>query len=161
MAVARVLLDNGADPTFRDLRGRVAYQLAGSKEMRDCFRKFRGERPDAFDWAKAAVPDALTDEVEAQKRQHAREKKKRNAERKKAAKLKERLRKEAEEQRAKAEEAAELAAAGSCSQCDKKLTGRPVDWFHRLDFTFCSPACMQAHRRALAAKAAEARAKTG
>lgn len=59
------LLESGADPTARDERGRVPYQLAGQRAARDAMRRFMSAHPDRWDWRAAHVPSALTEEMEA------------------------------------------------------------------------------------------------
>lgn len=59
------LLGNGADPCARDARGRTAYGVAGSKEVRDAFRRAMAAAPDRWDWGAAEVPSALTEDLEA------------------------------------------------------------------------------------------------
>ncbi|CAK9108130.1 Ankyrin repeat and zinc finger domain-containing protein 1 [Durusdinium trenchii] len=158
--VVKTLLDQGANPELRDFRGRLAYNCAvESKPCRDAFRVFRGEHPDKWDYDATAIPDAITEDSVQLKKQKQREKKKRQAARKKLAKQQERERQE-EAARREAEEAARiLANAPTCGSCGNKLAGKPKDWFSRGDWHYCSQACLQTHRRALAAAAAEARFK--
>ena len=59
------LLESGADPTVRDERGHVPYQLAGQKETRDAIRRFMAGHETMWDWKAACVPSALTEEMEA------------------------------------------------------------------------------------------------
>lgn len=40
-------------------------QVAGSKEVRDVFRRYRAAQPDAWDYVAAGVPEALSEELEA------------------------------------------------------------------------------------------------
>lgn len=62
-ALVRQLLDSGADPTVVDA-GRVAYEAASSKAVRDEMRRYMAAHPDAWDYAAARVPSALTSEME-------------------------------------------------------------------------------------------------
>jgi hypothetical protein len=59
------LLESGHDPTAQDARGRVPYLLAASKEVRDAFRRHAAQHPEQWDYKAAAVPSALTEEMEA------------------------------------------------------------------------------------------------
>lgn len=83
------LLEAGADPCARDARGKTPYMLAVDKATRDEFRRFMGRRPGQWDYAAAAIPSALTDDMEAAQQAKKAEKKAkmkaREAERKRAA----------------------------------------------------------------------------
>ena len=59
------LLAGGADPGVRNVRGRVAYSVAASRQTRDAFRRARAAEEDAWDWGAAGVTSALTPEMEA------------------------------------------------------------------------------------------------
>lgn len=63
-AVSR-LLSAGADPCARDARGRTAYAVSSSKEVRDAFRRFMAAEPDKWDYSASGIPSALTEELEA------------------------------------------------------------------------------------------------
>eukprot|EP00878_Enallax_costatus_P044839 GHUV01053598.1.p1 GENE.GHUV01053598.1~~GHUV01053598.1.p1 ORF type:complete len:210 (+),score=105.62 GHUV01053598.1:1-630(+) len=58
------LLAHGHDPTCRDSKGRTPYQLAANKEVRDAFRRFMAEQPDAWDYSSSDIPSPLTPEME-------------------------------------------------------------------------------------------------
>ena len=147
-------MESGADPTTLDGHGRVAYYLCSNAETRDAFRRFRGRHEEKWDWAAARVPEGLTDEAEERKKEKEREKRKRAKERKKAAAAEYRESEEAKAAAAAAEEARLAAAKKVCSSCGKGIPGTP---FVRLEYFYCSTACVQAHRRVLQAEAAEKR----
>ncbi|GBG25556.1 Ankyrin repeat and zinc finger domain-containing protein 1 [Hondaea fermentalgiana] len=156
--VVRLLLENGASPCIPNNRGELPFHCASErKSCKDAFRRFRGEFPDMWDYQKAAIPEAITDASEAAKKERQRERKKRQAQRKREEKQRQRKLEEEAAKRKEAEEAAALASAPSCASCDKKLLGPSSKWFNRLEYYYCSPECMQAHRRKLQADAALAR----
>ena len=165
------LLEAGANPAALDSHQRPPYFLASAKEVRDAFRVYRAS-PGAeakWDWDAARVPEALTDEVLAKKKEKEREKKRRAREREKERKA------EAAVEKAKAAAVAEKAAAAAaaaaaaeqeairqgsiCDACSGAIKGGPSGALRRLDFKYCSSACVQNHRRALQAEAAERRMK--
>ena len=159
--LALALLARGADPAARDGRGRVAFALCGDRRTRDAFVKARSRLgEEAADWAGGAVPAPLDDEAVKAKKQREAEKKKRQRERQKQQKAEAKARAEAD---AKAKAAADAAAKlkaiedekrNRCASCGGAVRGEP---FRRLEFLYCSSACVQAHRRELMAAAAEAR----
>lgn len=69
------LLELGSDPTIKDDAGKVPYALCRGKEERDAFRRFMGENPERWDYNAAAVPSALTSEMEEEQERKAAEKK--------------------------------------------------------------------------------------
>eukprot|EP00438_Fugacium_kawagutii_P005661 Skav227791 [mRNA] locus=scaffold948:26557:28224:+ [translate_table: standard] len=144
-------LDNGASPEARDGKGRVPYYLCSSQAAREAFRRWRGANEDAWDWTAAQVPEGITQETEQRKRDKEKEKRKKQKEKQKANKAKakeeeeERLQKE-EEERKMLEE-----AQAKCDKCKKPLVAKP---FTRLNYLYCSPVCVNDHRRDLQAEAA-------
>jgi len=145
------LLEEGADPAARDSKGRVPYFLAPDQRARDAFRRWRGMNEDAFDWHAAQVPEGITDETEQRKKDKEKEKKKRQKEKQKVAKA-QAQQEEEERKRKEEEEAKALAAAqAKCESCKKPLLSKP---FTRLNYLYCSPDCVNAHRRELQAEAA-------
>ena len=144
-------MDQGADPTARDSKGRVPYYLCTSWQAREAFRKWRGSNEDAWDWASAQVPEGITDETEQKKKDKEKEKKKRQKEKQKASKVK--AKEEEEERQRKEEEERQLleAAQAKCDFCSKPLVSKP---FTRLSFSYCSSECVGSHRRQLQAEAA-------
>ncbi|XP_067371736.1 tRNA endonuclease ANKZF1 isoform X3 [Channa argus] len=167
-AVVWLLLDAGADPACRDGKRLTPYIVAPDKETRNVFRKYMGENPDKYDYSKAQVPGPLTAEIEskntekkkAQKalrkqreKEHREEKRKQELEaeeKKRFASLTDR------EKRALAAEkrlAEQIAATGvslsnirRCWLCGESLLGKIP--FQYLDYSFCTPQCVQAHRKA-------------
>ena len=144
-------LEEGADPTARDGKGRVAYYLCTTQAAREAFRRWRGGNEEAWDWQQAQVPEGITEESEQRKKEKEKEKRKKQKEKQKANKAKakeeeeERIRKEEEEKRILEE------AQAKCEKCRKPLVDKP---FTRLDFLYCSAECVNAHRRDLQAEAA-------
>ena len=137
--VARVssLLEGGADPCEKDLRGRPPYLLAKTKEVRDAYRRFRAKvGEDKFDWRASGVPQALTAELEEQQRLKKKEKeakrKKERQRRKKEQDEKRRAREREEGERAKAAAAAEPGRGGGqggaqpFNRWGKQLTQRQI-----------------------------------
>uniref|UniRef100_A0A3P9GZQ1 tRNA endonuclease ANKZF1 n=1 Tax=Oryzias latipes TaxID=8090 RepID=A0A3P9GZQ1_ORYLA len=164
----RLLLDSGADPACRDNRGQTPYIVSPDKDTRNVFRKYMGENPDKYDYRKAQVPGPLTAETEskkaekkkaqkAQKKQREKEQKEvkkkqeqEEEERRKFASLTDREKRALAAEKRLAEQAA--AAGGSisnvkrCWSCGESLLEKIP--FHYLEFAFCSPRCLQAHRKA-------------
>eukprot|EP00746_Dinoflagellata_sp_MGD_P004770 gnl/MRDRNA2_/MRDRNA2_109231_c0_seq1.p1 gnl/MRDRNA2_/MRDRNA2_109231_c0~~gnl/MRDRNA2_/MRDRNA2_109231_c0_seq1.p1 ORF type:complete len:548 (+),score=161.02 gnl/MRDRNA2_/MRDRNA2_109231_c0_seq1:88-1731(+) len=150
-ALVLKLLDEGADPTARDGKGRVPYYLCANQKVREAIRKWRGANEDLWDWTQAGVPEALTDEMEQRRKEKEKEKKKKQKEKQKANKAKDKEEAEVQRQKEEAEKAAIEAATSSCDCCKKKITCTP---FRRLDFFYCSTDCVANHRRQLQAEAA-------
>ncbi|XP_068185089.1 tRNA endonuclease ANKZF1 [Antennarius striatus] len=167
-AVIRLLLATGADPACRDNRGQTPYIVAPDKDTRNVFRKYMGENPNQYDYKKAQVPGPLTAEIESkqsekkkaqkalrkQKEKEQKEEKKKQEleaeEKKRFASLTDR------EKRALAAEkrlAEQIAATGvtltnvkRCWLCGESLLGKIP--FQYLEYSFCTPRCVQAHRKA-------------
>ncbi|XP_010213662.1 PREDICTED: ankyrin repeat and zinc finger domain-containing protein 1 [Tinamus guttatus] len=165
-----LLLEAGADPALRDRQEQPPYCVSADKPTRNAFRKFVVDHPDRYDYSRAKVPGPLTPEMEAKKLEKKRAQKAQRKQREQAQR-EERQRWEQEqaekqrfaalsdrEKRALAAErrlAAQLQDASSsladvsrCWQCGESLSARIP--FHYLDFSFCSTACLQTHRRARA-----------
>lgn len=167
-AVVRLLLDAGADPACRDNRKQTPYIIAPDKDTRNVFRKYMGENPDKYDYSKAQVPGPLTAEIESKqtekkKTQKAlrrqREKEQREEKRKQELEAEEKKRFASlndREKRALAAErrlAEQVAATGislsnlkRCWLCGESLLGKIP--FQYLEYSFCTPRCVQAHRKA-------------
>ena len=96
------LLADGHDPTATHIKHgfRVPYDVAKSKEVRNAFRRFRAEEEGRWDWAKAHVPEGLTDEAVAEREE--KEKAKAREKKKKAEKARKERRKAEEGARADA-----------------------------------------------------------
>ncbi|XP_023932467.1 ankyrin repeat and zinc finger domain-containing protein 1 [Lingula anatina] len=78
-AVISLLLEAGADPSVKNSKGQLPYNVSSQKEVRNEFRRFLAKFPEKYDYAAAQIPGPLTSEMEA-------EKKAREAERRKAQK---------------------------------------------------------------------------
>ena len=87
------LLADGHDPTRTHISHgfRVPYDVAKSKEVRNAFRRYRALAEEQWDWGAAHVPEALTEEGEAEKEE--REKAKAKEKKKKAEKARKERRK--------------------------------------------------------------------
>ncbi|XP_023256986.1 ankyrin repeat and zinc finger domain-containing protein 1 isoform X2 [Seriola lalandi dorsalis] len=167
-AVVRLLLDAGADPACRDNKGQTPYIVAPDKDTRNVFRKYMGENPDKFDYNKAQVPGPLTAEIESKKTEKKKAQKalkKQREKEQKEEKKKQQLEVEEKkrfasltdrEKRALAAEkrlAEQVAATGvslsnvkRCWLCGESLLGKIP--FQYLEYSFCTPRCVQAHRKA-------------
>ncbi|KFZ67158.1 Ankyrin repeat and zinc finger domain-containing protein 1, partial [Podiceps cristatus] len=159
-----LLLEAGADPALRDGQDRTPYCVSADKPTRNTFRKFMVDHPDKYDYSRAKVPGPLTQEMEAKKLEKKRAQKAQRKQREQAQR-EERQRWEQEQgekqrfaalsDREKRALAAQLRDGGTtlanisrCWHCGESLLGRIP--FHYLDFSFCSTACLQTHRRARA-----------
>lgn len=167
LRTARLLFQLGANPEQLDARGRTAYFLSKSKEMRDLCRRMRGELgEERWQWNKTGIPEAITDEKIAQQKQKEKEKKKRAQQRKKEqkskmeqqvrdAELARTLQAEFRRQEQIEREARMRQAAGDCAICKKALFGQ--EFFDVFEQRCCSTNCVQSLKRKLAADAAAAR----
>jgi hypothetical protein len=175
--IVRILLEAGANPTLQNKKRQTPYAVSKGKPVRDTFRRFMAQQPDAWDYKKAGVPSALTAEMEAaqQKKQRAKELK----EQKRAAKEEALKLQAAEEARARDErhkkiiEASRMTEAGMarqmraaaalarrraenpqeasdtvCAYCFHEFKS-DSETFERLDFKYCSLKCLQTHRKSL------------
>ncbi|XP_036431268.1 ankyrin repeat and zinc finger domain-containing protein 1 [Colossoma macropomum] len=169
--IVRLLLEAGSDPACRDSKGQTPYAVAAEKDTRNAFRKFMADHPDKYDYAKAQVPGPLTAEIESKKAE--KKKAQRAARKQREREQKEEKKREEEEEEEKrrflslsdrekralaaerrlAEQAATtgvtLTNSRRCCQCGESLLGKIP--FEYLNFSFCSPRCVQAHRKANAA----------
>ncbi|XP_015490569.1 ankyrin repeat and zinc finger domain-containing protein 1 isoform X1 [Parus major] len=167
-----LLLEAGADPALRDRQERTPYCVSADRVTRNAFRKFMVVHPDKYDYSRAKVPGPLTQEMEAKKLEKKRAQKAQRKQREQAQQEEQqRWEQEQEkkqqfaalsdrEKRALAAErrlAAHLQDTGMtpanisrCWHCGESLLGRIP--FHYLDFSFCSTACLQTHRRAQAGR---------
>lgn len=151
-----LLLEAGADPTKGDSHGMPPYAVAVTKGIRNAFRLYRGRAPDAWDYEAAQIPEALTAEMQDERKAKEKEKKKAKEKEKKRKKQEEKARQAAEAAaRATAEEKKKCSAGAagkagdgfSCDQCGKSLKG--LSPFTRLEFKYCSVPCVHVHRQAL------------
>uniref|UniRef100_A0A1A8JXX2 Ankyrin repeat and zinc finger domain containing 1 n=1 Tax=Nothobranchius kuhntae TaxID=321403 RepID=A0A1A8JXX2_NOTKU len=167
-AVVRLLLDAGADPACRDKKGQTPYTVTPDKETRNIFRKYMGENPDKYDYSRAQIPGPLTEEIESKKAEKKKAQKAQRKLREKEQKEKKKQELEEEEERRRfasltdrekralaaerrlAEQAAAtgvgLSNVKRCWMCGESLLGKIP--FHCLEYAFCSPRCVQAHRKA-------------
>uniref|UniRef100_A0A1A8Q6Q7 Ankyrin repeat and zinc finger domain containing 1 n=1 Tax=Nothobranchius rachovii TaxID=451742 RepID=A0A1A8Q6Q7_9TELE len=164
-AVVRLLLDAGADPACRDKKGQTPYTVTPDKETRNIFRKYMGENPDKYDYSRAQIPGPLTEEIESKKAEKKKAQKAQRKLREKEQKEKKKQELEEEEERRrrkkkggrrrrkKKEEDEEEEGRGvglsnvkRCWMCGESLLGKIP--FHCLENAFCSPRCVQAHRKA-------------
>ncbi|XP_077435760.1 tRNA endonuclease ANKZF1 [Vanacampus margaritifer] len=170
-AVVRLLLDAGADPACSDRKGQTPYNVSPDKDTRNVFRTYMGDNPDKYDYNKARVPGPLTAEIESMKTEKKKaqkalkkqrektqkeEKRKQETEleeKKKFASLSDREKRALAAERRLAEQVAATGAGLSnvkrCWQCGESMLGKIP--FQYLDFSFCTPRCVQAHRKANAA----------
>jgi hypothetical protein len=63
--LVKQLLQSGADPTVVDGGGKTAYVVAANKAVRDEMRRYMAANPNAWNYAVAQIPSALTEEMEA------------------------------------------------------------------------------------------------
>uniref|UniRef100_A0A8C1T4B1 Ankyrin repeat and zinc finger peptidyl tRNA hydrolase 1 n=1 Tax=Cyprinus carpio TaxID=7962 RepID=A0A8C1T4B1_CYPCA len=170
-SVIRLLMDEGSDPANKDKKGQTPYGIAPEKDTRNTFRKYMAEHPHKYDYTKAQVPGPLTEEIESKKAEKKKAQKAARKQREKEQK-EEKLQKQQEEEerrrfialsdrekRALAAErrlAEHMAQTGvtlttirRCFQCGESLLGKIP--FEYLDYSFCTPRCVQAHRKANAA----------
>ncbi|XP_056351838.1 ankyrin repeat and zinc finger domain-containing protein 1 isoform X3 [Oenanthe melanoleuca] len=167
-----LLLEAGADPALRDRQERTPYCVSADRLTRNTFRRFMVDHPDKYDYSRAKVPGPLTQEMEAKKLEKKRAQKAQRKQREQAQREEQqRWEQEQEkkrwfaalsdrEKRALAAErrlAAQLQDTSTtltnisrCWHCGESLLGRIP--FHYLDFSFCSTACLQTHRRAQAGR---------
>eukprot|EP00850_Spirogloea_muscicola_P019404 SM000190S04840 [mRNA] locus=s190:27194:33886:+ [translate_table: standard] len=99
------LLEEGADPTVHDARGRTPYVVAREKAVRNVFRRFMAANEGKWDWHAAEIPSPLTEEQEA-----AQAAKKAEKDAKRRAKEKERKKERQAHEKACKAAAAEAAA---------------------------------------------------
>ncbi|OZC06575.1 hypothetical protein X798_06441 [Onchocerca flexuosa] len=163
------LLLLGCDPAVKDDEGKVPYQVAQNRTVRQAFSKFRFQHPDAFNWNVSQIPElaVMSEEQlrkEVEKKRIQREKKKERLKAKKIAEHQERIEQEQRQKylalsdREKRALAAERRLAASLqrrcqivendgSRCFKCATVLPVTHFEYCDNHFCSLACLQQHRQ--------------
>ncbi|XP_008402181.1 ankyrin repeat and zinc finger domain-containing protein 1 [Poecilia reticulata] len=167
-AVVWLLLHAGADPACRDNKSQTPYTVAPDKDTRNVFRKYMGENPDKYDYSKAQVPGPLTAETEskkvekkkaqrAQRRQREKEQKEEKKkqeleaeEKKRFASLTDREKRALAAEKRLAEQAVasgvSLSNVQRCWSCGESLLGKIP--FNYLEYSFCTPRCVQAHRKA-------------
>ncbi|EFO25095.1 hypothetical protein LOAG_03392 [Loa loa] len=163
------LLLLGCDPAMKDNEGKVPYQVAQNRTVRQAFSKFRSEYPNAFNWNISQIPELVVVNEEqlakeAEKKRIQREKKKQRDKAKKIAQHHERI-EQAQRQkylalsdREKRALAAERRLAASlqrgcqivendgnrCFKCGAVLVPKHFEY---CDNRFCSLMCLQQHRQ--------------
>ncbi|KAL7865162.1 hypothetical protein SRHO_G00104090 [Serrasalmus rhombeus] len=169
--IVRLLLEAGTDPACRDSKGQTPYAVAAEKDTRNAFRKFMADHPNKYDYAKAQVPGPLTAEIESKKVEKKKAQRAAKKQREREQKAEKKREEEEEEEKRRflslsdrekralaaerrlAEQAATtgvtLTNSRRCCQCGESLLGKIP--FEYLDFSFCSPRCVQTHRKANAA----------
>ncbi|XP_034144833.1 ankyrin repeat and zinc finger domain-containing protein 1 [Esox lucius] len=167
-AVVRLLMEAGSDPACRDKKGQTPYGVAPEKDTRNTFRKYMAEHPNRYNYSKAQVPGPLTAELEskktekkkaqkAAKKQREREQREERRalemeaeEKKRFASLSDREKRALAAEKRLAEQKAstglDLSNTRRCWQCGESLVGKVP--FQYLDFSFCTPRCVQQHRKA-------------
>ncbi|CAM9696556.1 unnamed protein product [Lampetra planeri] len=167
---ARLLMEAGADPTIRDRKGRPAYCASADKETRHEFRRYAAQRPGKYDYARAQIPGPLTDEMESDRaerkraqraarrvkdrdqREEQRRQEAEDAETRRFASLSDREKRALAAEKRLAQQGAATSAAAAplgnirrCWQCGQSLQEKtPFEYF---DFSFCTIACLQQHKR--------------
>uniref|UniRef100_A0A0R3RFW0 ANK_REP_REGION domain-containing protein n=1 Tax=Elaeophora elaphi TaxID=1147741 RepID=A0A0R3RFW0_9BILA len=167
--ILKELLLLGCDPAVKDGEGKVPYQVAQNRTVRQAFSKFRSEHPHTFNWNVSQIPElAVVSEEqlakELEKKRIQREKKKQRDKAKKAAHYQERIEQEQRQKylalsdREKRALAAERRIASSlqracqivendgnrCFKCGAVLVPKHFEY---CDNHFCSLACLQQHRQ--------------
>ncbi|MCP9258894.1 Protein vms-1 [Dirofilaria immitis] len=163
------LLLLGCDPAIKDDDGKVPYQVAQNRIVRQAFSKFRSQHPDAFNWNVSQIPElTIVNEEqltkEAEKKRIQREKKKQRDKARKVARHQERIEQEQRQKylelsdREKRALAAERRLAVSLQQCRPIVENDgnrcfkcgavlPLKHFEYCDNHFCSLTCLQQHRQ--------------
>merc|ERR1712232_492839 len=62
------LLDQGADPTVQDSKGRVPFDVCLSRGARRAFRAWRDQNEDAWDWCAARIPGDIVNRQEGNRK---------------------------------------------------------------------------------------------
>ncbi|KAF5401016.1 Ankyrin repeat and zinc finger domain-containing protein 1 [Paragonimus heterotremus] len=181
--VLNLLLECGCNPALQNVEGITPYMLAcrlRKKTLTQVFRRFRFSHPTQYDYDKAQIPAPLDPAQELAKAERERERLRKQRQRAKENKAAERAqlekqRQEAAEQerfralsdrekRALVAERRILASKATpgvgentqvfsrCFQCACDISGKVP--FTYLDFNFCTPACLRAHRLSSSGKPA-------
>ena len=140
------LLEGGADPCSKDLRGRAPYLLAKTKEVRDTYRRYRARAGEgAFDWKASGVPQALTPELEEQQRKKKAEKDAKRKKEKQKRKSEQAARKAAQAKREEEEEKKRAEEEEKARKREEQRKPKPFDMF----------SAQRLSRREIMARAAE------
>eukprot|EP00850_Spirogloea_muscicola_P016975 SM000141S00919 [mRNA] locus=s141:282505:290324:- [translate_table: standard] len=122
------LLEEGADPTVHDARGRTPYVVARERAVRNVFRRFMAANDGKWDWHAADIPSPLTEEQEA-----AQAAKKAEKDAKRRAKEKERKKERQAHEKACKAAAAEAAAREEVQHGKAKTVASKEDIAKALD----------------------------
>ena len=181
--VLELLVMGHADPVRVDARNRPPYFLASHEKVRNAFRMARAQLGEDYcDWETAKVGSPLTEkelqlrkdkEVDKKKKKRARQKEKRIKERAQQEEMEIQLKQQQEEEKGKILEAKRIrdglatgrsnnSSGGGgknvCDYCQTICKGRQrSQMYKRLEYSYCSPECVQKHKRELMAAAAMAR----
>jgi hypothetical protein len=158
------LLRAGANPCALDDHARPPIYRSTDKSTRDAFRLYRADHEEQWDWSAARVPEPLTGDLLARRKQKEKGKRRRQKERRKDAAKAAAATAAAEAGEGAAKSAAATTAsaaaveAGDGARCDEcgSFVGA-ASQFSRLSFKYCTSRCAQQHRRRLMAEAAEKR----
>ncbi|KAH9279890.1 Ankyrin repeat and zinc finger domain-containing protein 1 [Echinococcus granulosus] len=150
--VVRILLMAGCRPEGRDNNGMTPYFLAkqiGKKKLLTCFKSFRQDHPDRYDYEKAGIPLNVAESTSANApRQQRKNNQIASATGGDAARKLDRI--SMREKCASAAEKRALLAQQrgkpqvTCDQCSMDMTGKQP--FSYLTFVFCSSECLRNHR---------------
>ncbi|KAL5105609.1 Ankyrin repeat and zinc finger domain-containing protein 1 [Taenia crassiceps] len=150
--VVRILLMAGCKPEGRDNSGVTPYFLAkqiGKKKLITCFKSFRQDNPDRYDYEKAGIPLNVSESTAAgATRQHKKNNQITSPTGGDAARQLDRM--SIREKCASAAEKRALQAQQrgkpqvTCNQCSRDMTGKQP--FSYLTFVFCSSECLRNHR---------------
>jgi len=82
VTLVRKLLELGASPEIQDMGKQTAYEAAREKHIRNIFRRYRHDNPNAWHWAKTKIDAPLSVEEEAAQKNKKKAKSKKNAQEK-------------------------------------------------------------------------------
>ena len=174
--VTELLMQGRANPSLLDGRSRPPYFVATHDAVREAFRIARAHLGEDYcDWDASKVGPPLTAEDLQKKKDKEAEKRRKKKARQKQKKVQDKaaaeeleLRRQEEEEKARQVAEAKRVrdglqpktnkASNVCDFCQKECKGRKrSQMFKRLDYAYCSTACVQDHKRELMAKAALSR----
>ncbi|KHN78173.1 Protein vms-1 [Toxocara canis] len=164
------LLALGCDPSVKNAKGSLPYQVSQNLATRQTFSQFRMDNPDRWDWDRCQIPElvVMSEEKLAKEIEKRRIQRERKRQREKARKAEERIEKAKQAERdiflalpdnEKRALAAERRLAASlqvkavivaddgnrCFQCGSVLPAKPFEYS---DNRFCSLPCVREHRQA-------------
>uniref|UniRef100_F1KXV0 VLRF1 domain-containing protein n=1 Tax=Ascaris suum TaxID=6253 RepID=F1KXV0_ASCSU len=164
------LLSMGCDPSVKNAKGSLPYQVSQNRAVRQAFSQFRMDNPNRWDWDRCQIPElvVISEEKLAKETEKRRLQRERKRQREKIRKAEERIEraKQAErdaflalpdsEKRALAAER-RLAASlqtkavivsedgNRCFQCGSVLPSKPFEYSEN---RFCTMSCVREHRQA-------------